>query len=621
MKIKFQQGGAFTPPFAVYQPFIVPQAEETSSRRSSKKSSDEDSSGMKMKDIYGLLGDIGEALPGDIEAVSSQLVTLFNNIERKLDSPTSSLFGGTSSIASEYIKILKLANNIKYQYQQYKDAKKIAEDKGSLGEVVINSTGQIMVTDGEGFDWISPEEYFENKENYSPITNAQLLDFRQKGVGGLALNASSLHAVSGSIGMKDVTDLITNALSSLGKDTQSYQSTQMADGVNALVRAQQLSGLSSLDDLYNADILTSTQANQAQQALTYIYNQLPTPAKTLLKIHSDGTESGVINLISQLVKSKTSTTIKIDDSFKKSANSSGKTTGSPESVLDKFELDPANLLLAGYGNKDKFIFQTAEGKTTGLSTDAISLPLVTKEGASLGSNITLNEVTKSAFAGALNTGQVSMGGVMLDYSGFNKVVTDGTLYVSYLPIDLVEFSNTGNIKPDIDMLKRFENAKKEVKQGNITDKQKINEIYKKHNLPLIFTENGNITTNYRRFGMLNAHALDSAFNENVDFEDWLFETFDNNEIDNVMSIINTGPGASDFDKKSGWDSFSPIFNDHSHMYRGTVFISINDDAFANMIAAGNNPTSLEAEVIEARQQHKDKANALNLIYNNPGNQL
>jgi hypothetical protein len=44
-------------------------------------------------------------------------------------------------------------------------------NNGSLGEVVIDSYGRVMVTDGNGFDWIKPEEYFNDSDNYELITN------------------------------------------------------------------------------------------------------------------------------------------------------------------------------------------------------------------------------------------------------------------------------------------------------------------------------------------------------------------------------------------------------------------------------------------------------------------
>ena len=46
------------------------------------------------------------------------------------------------------------------------------------------------------------------------------------------------------------------------------------------------------------------------------------------------------------------------------------------------------------------------------------------------------------------------------------------------------------------MLKRLKVAQNEIKEGNITDKNKINQIYQKYKLPAMFDGNGNVLTNY-----------------------------------------------------------------------------------------------------------------------------
>ena len=76
-----------------------------------------------------------------------------------------------------------------------------------------------MVIGQDGFEWVSPEEYYEEREDkeYSLVTNAELLDYRAKGLGGLAFNTQAIHTVANGMGMKQVTELISNAISNLGK--------------------------------------------------------------------------------------------------------------------------------------------------------------------------------------------------------------------------------------------------------------------------------------------------------------------------------------------------------------------------------------------------------------------
>jgi hypothetical protein len=87
------------------------------------------------------------------------------------------------------------------------------------------------------------------------------------------------------------------------------------------------------------------------------------------------------------------------------------------------------------------------------------MPIVKKDGNSIGSSSTLNDVTTSGFAGMLDFENASMGGSMIPTVGFENIAINGTaLYTAYLPIDIHEYNTTGNIKPDIAMLGRYKEA-------------------------------------------------------------------------------------------------------------------------------------------------------------------
>jgi hypothetical protein len=107
--------------------------------------------------------------------------------------------------------------------------------------------------------------------------------------------------------------------------------------------------------------------------------------------------------------------------------------------------------------------------------------------------------------------------------------------------------------------------------------------------------------------MINATALESAFNTDVSFDDYLHETSDENVIANTLTILNKGRGEKDridYDEKSFMDS---IFGtDYDRVYKGTVFIPVNEDHFTATAGFGKYPTTMEAETIEAKQQAKER---------------
>ena len=75
MKLKFQSGGTFVPPYVVYQPHIMPDSEGI---QHGSKASKKEKSSSEMKDIFKLLEGL-EGLPGDVAAASTALEQLFSS--------------------------------------------------------------------------------------------------------------------------------------------------------------------------------------------------------------------------------------------------------------------------------------------------------------------------------------------------------------------------------------------------------------------------------------------------------------------------------------------------------------------------------------------------------------
>jgi len=59
---------------------------------------------------------------------------------------------------------------------------------------------------------------------------------------------------------------------------------------------------------------------------------------------------------------------------------------------------------------------------------------------------------------------------------------------------------------------------------------KINQVYKSCNLPIIYTKDGNgnptLTGEYARFAMVNASATEDAFGDNPEFNDGITKASD-----------------------------------------------------------------------------------------------
>jgi hypothetical protein len=53
----------------------------------------------------------------------------------------------------------------------------------------------------------------------------------------------------------------------------------------------------------------------------------------------------------------------------------------------------------------------------------------------------------------------------------------------------------------------------------------------------MYGENGEVFTNYYKFGIINGQAISQAFDEDAFFADYLSTVSDKNAINNVLSLL------------------------------------------------------------------------------------
>lgn len=617
MILKFQQGGASLPPLTSYEPVTVTGG-GTSAGTTTASTKSADSSDLTDKDILKMLEKL-DGLPNDMQLIESELQNFYINQQYGIN---------TSSIESRYLSILRQMKEANFHKAQYNEAFNVVKSNGGINEIAIDERGNLICVNNKGDFKIMSIEDLKKSEGYTPLTNSELLQFRAHNP-EIAFNNNLLSIVSNGIGINTVTNIINNVISKLGSSQTTEEGYINTDSKRILKGLQDFKQACqethgdfnpTIDNLYKYKIIDKSMAQQMKEAFSYIYKTLPENAKTLLKYKAGGVEGGLEMLIGQLITSQSSDstefTLSIDIPNAKTSK------GESSKTANGFDMDPVSMLQAGYGQKETITIQTAAGGNRGIQVNTVRMPIVTKEGGSIGTSATLNDVSESAFAGYLNFENASMGGAMISTNGFNNIAVNGTaLYTAYLPVDMEEYNATGNIKPDIDMLGKYKEVQNKIAEQGITDKEEINNLYQQANLPIMYDENGDVLQNYIKFGMINATALSTAFKEDADYADWLFETRDENEINNVLNIINKGRNKEDriqFDAPSWWDDNSFIFNSSDHMYTGTVFIPVNTDHFTATAATGKYPTTLEAETIEAKQQGHARAQFAQNNYVNPG---
>lgn len=606
-KRKYQAGGGL--PFVGFTPVFA-----TSERGAVNTQKTEDKKGedLTTKDILELLKDMN-GLPSDVITIENALRNFAIQDENDPLGLSSS-----SDIASKYISLISKIKVAKFNREEYEAAFNQLKSNGGLHELAITSEGMLIGTNEAGdFKYFTPDQVNAEEhlsQGYQLMTNSNLL-YERANNPTVAFNHKLTTFAQNGIGMEVITKQINDILQNLGKSKDSEEgfiqmgsNGQIKEGLKYLQKAAQEIGDSSItdnmsiSDYYQAGYLTEDQANQAQLALQYIFRSLPTNAKSLLQVKG-GSPKGAEALLQSLVFAKTSTETQFKTAPKKMTKASSSASGS-SSDLDSLKLSPVQMMQVGYTDHMPITLQKGTAYATRVNAQVLPITDVNKKLLGI---TTLDKVAESTFGGALDMNNVTMGDQLIDPHALQNVQIDSTnLYVMNLPID--KNSPDGTIKPDLSWMKKIEAIDETIRNKGITDKDQINALYVEAGLPVLINDNGELNIqDYCKFGVLNGHALNSAFKDLDLLDNTVVEVEDEDQINNVLNIINSKRGEKnkvDFDSESWLDA---IFNtDHDSIFEGTIYIPIRTNAFTGMIGGGEYPDVETAAEVEALIQQKER---------------
>ena len=600
-KKKYQAGGGL--PFVNFTPVFA--TSEVGAPKAAEEDKKED---LSSEDVLELLKDM-DGLPSDMQIIVSSLQNF--SMQDKMD-PLG--LSSSSNIASRYISLINQIKVAKFNREEYNNAFNQLKGNGGLNEYAVTSEGMLIGTNQDGdFQYFTPDQVNASEhtnQGYSLLTNSNLLYLRANSVDA-AFNHQLTTVAQNGIGMEVITKQISDIIQGLGKSKESEEgflqmgsNGQIKNGLQFLQKAAQEIGDNSINqnmsvaDYYQAGYLTEDQAQQAQMALNYIYNALPANAKSLLQVKGGGAQ-GAEAIIKSLVYSKTSTEIQFKATPKKMTKE-----GSGSKSGNGLDLTPVQMMQVGYTDHMDVTLQ--KGTKYAMQIRAQVVPITDVNKKLLGVT-TLDRVAESTFGGALDMNNVTMGGQSIDPQALQNVQIDGTnLYVMNLPID--KNSPDGTIKPDLAWMTKIEAIDRTIRDQGITDIAQINKLYIEAGLPVLMDDNGQLNTrDYCKFGVLNGHALNTAFKDLDLLDNTVLEVEDEDQIDNILSILNKGRGEKDridFDSESWFDS---VFGtDHDQIFEGTIYIPVRTNAFTGMIGGGEYPDTETAEQVEALIQQKER---------------
>ena len=610
-KRKYQAGGSL--PFVGITPVF--SSSETGVPRETKeeKTTKKESGDLTSKDILELLKNL-EGLPVDIDAIQYYLSNF--SVEDDLD-PLG--LASSSNIASRYIGLISKIKEAQFHRNEYSVAYNHLVQTGGLDEYAVTQDGFLIGRNAEGdYKHFTAEDVAKNKaydQGYQILTNSNLLYIRQNDPSA-NFNRGILTVAKNGIGMTEINQLINSSISNLGtteNSQQGYVDTkhgQLIQGLQDFVKAMQQSNGSfdlSVQDLYKYKYLTKSQAEQAQKALAYVYQTLPKSAKVILKSKSDGTDEGAITLVGSLIASKTNSYEAFDvDSVKDIEDlNKGKKSGSDKDE-SSIKLNQAQLLQQGFGELQTLVIQ--DGTSSGLKVNVSAMPVVEKEGEGIGA-ATLEDVTKTQYAGMLDFTNASIGEKIIPFEGRQFIAIDGNrLYSMDLPIDQEELIK-GNIVPDLDIIDKFNEISQEITAKKITSVDQINQMFNDAGLPIYMNQDGSVkSTFYRKFAVLNGTVLDNAFGKSFVPSRYFKEIHDEDAINNTLSILNQNRGDKDkidFDER-GFFNWRDSSGNYDALYEGTIFIPLSTNIISGFGGSGHDLTPEQAKDLYEKQQQKDR---------------
>lgn len=637
MKIKirsYQDGGSVIA--SVYQPVVTTPTSSANkyaisllygSTPQSNGTSSSDKGSITEKDLYaGLYKTIAEqGLQSDTQAIISKLQTdLFN--QNLLDP-----FGSTSNLSAQYLQALNYVNQAKSSQQLYNSAYNQAVANNSLQEAAITPDGNVAVKNANGeISFISPEAYKKNAENYTLLTNGNLLAERMH---NYAFQDNLLEIVQGGTSIKDIQNTIQSFISKLGTSTNeltgytSVQQDQIRKGISLLSAAAQKYGPKAVQDMFAAEGLYKTEfsntssSNQINAAIKAIYDSLSPAQEALLKVKSDGTNQGVLNYIANIVSIGASDSTKFSLDIESGVDANGNKVGkSSSSGGDKeVQLNDAEVLLYGMNEPEAITYGYGNAAFTSMGRRS---QITTYQGESMGADFSYSQVYQSQIGKILDFDSASFGDMPINKALKDRIIVDNsTVYGVDLPYTTTE---DGRIIPDFTLLSKIREVDNTILQQGLSpqkpsDITKINKLYTDAGLPVKYALDGSgniiLTGKYKRFAAFQATTDEVALLGKLSLSDGTFEIVDDDtEIDRYKEAMKKVTGQKDYslDKKY-W------FTGDRHIVKGTIFIPITGSAVdartassSSKLTGGISDYSTLREAWSAKRNYNPAASTINI---------
>ena len=574
---KLQQGGAALP-FVSWTPVPdTPYSAATSSSVSQEKKKE----ALKVEDI--IPKEMIEALkqkglPSDMTVFTESIMSLFNDPVYKMTGQLN-----PATLSTRYLSIVNKMNNIAFNKELYDKSIDRLQQNGGLYDVAISNTGRMVVQDLETgqITQVSPDEYYKKLGSYKAISNGDLAHIRAYNP-SMAFSSDVFSVLNNGMGQETLQKYINDAISNLGSTSNNIegytkvQKDRIQNGLSELVNNNTVAAAIVQDGVYKLTHEEKSNAEQAQEALKYLYTSLPMAAKNYLR--AKAAEQGINpdeaaeKILVPFINSKieTSRTIKFD--FDKQATDASDSGGSDKNTIT---VSQARELLDGFitPNSDTVrMYNINTGGGIELSSPASRLPaLKTIDGKIVGAQ-SMDKVLQDSTLSTGYKNNMYFGGKKVDSEELHRIVFDGgEVVAAYLPVK----ADTGEL--DLESLKKITKINRSITSS--TTEEELKEMYRNEEIlpyyylrtdPEALAKQGLV----KPFYMVNAKA---ATTEGVNFgeNNPYIKLSDNEDRDKVfMNRILQGEDMKGENKVDDSHWFLRSRNDK--IYNGTFFIQAPD---------------------------------------------
>lgn len=630
---KLQQGGSVGSFFvtAKYPQYNSPaQRAQAAPKQASTQSKDDGLSDF-MKNLLTSTEKI-KGMPSDIRNFTRRVQLFLQSMEMNPD----------VSLADRYMQYVSLMQAIPIAENNNADFEKTREDlvkKDALGEIAVSGNSVLVVDKDYNVSGISVSKFLRNKDKYKPITYGNLLWMRRE-LPKYANNQTILQYAQNGYGINEIHKMIKERISDIKSTTRKYkgqvikQQNDIIQGLNKLKsedakRLIQQQGM-TLDGFYTINTTDKNSAEQIKAALSYIYNTLPTEARTILQIrggNAEKPEDGAMMLLAKYATSIHEIESDIQVDYDKTLNkgtvesingvADEKRAKQEKEALSNMKVSIPQLFWAGKGDPTQFEVLSGNSSTYCIGT---AMPITDKANNPIGTRSTLKKIQQGGYAGILDFNRATIAGKPLPSSMFDRtIITGGDIIKVDFPVD-----NNGN--PDIRpiTIKKKQAFDKDIKAAGIdlsnseSIKQnltKINQLLQKHELPSAYDSNGKIIGGkWGEFGIMTGQVV----YKNVDQDDltdaykYFHEITNDEEIQQYKDDIK-----SQSKIEFNWDN--PGFGEYKwdRLMEGTIFIPLKQNAVGSL--TGERVTAAQAQSYDEAIRENDRYKKLQQNTRDPNN--